>query len=101
MGNRFQKNHPPIDSNDPAMLLTAGIQEEPKAEETEVVVESKPVEKEKGKVNPLAGMVESKQKGKSYGFYLSSEAVAKLEKLAKQNKCSQSKALDTLLRNLL
>lgn len=101
MANRFQKNHPPIDSNDPAMLLTAGIREEPKEEEVEVVVKSKPVEKEKDKVNPLAGMLENKQEGKSYGFYLSNEAASKLEKLAKQNKCSKSKALDTLLRSIL
>lgn len=50
--------------------------------------------------NPLAGMIEPKPEGKSYGFYLSAEAVEKLENLAKQNKCSKSKALDALLRNL-
>ena len=53
------------------------------------------------KTNPLAGMIETKPEGKSYGFYLSNEAIAKLEKLAKQNKCSKSKALDTLLRSIL
>lgn len=52
------------------------------------------------KENPLAGMIEQKPEGKSYGFYLSTEAAEKLEKLAKQNKCSKSKALDTLLKNL-
>lgn len=50
--------------------------------------------------NPLAGMIEQKLEGKSYGFYLSTEAAEKLETLARQNKCSKSKALDTLLRNL-
>lgn len=50
--------------------------------------------------NPLAGMIEQKPEGKSYGFYLSTEAVANLERLAKQNKCSKSKALDALLRSL-
>ena len=65
--------------------------EEPQVEE--VVVETKG--------NPLAGIIEKKDEGKSYGFYLSNEAAAKLEKLAKQNKCSKSKALDTLLKNIL
>ena len=61
----------------------------------EVVVTPEPV-----KENPLEGMIEPKPEGKSYGFYLSVEAAEKLEKLAKQNKCSKSKALDALLRNL-
>lgn len=50
--------------------------------------------------NPLAGTIEQKAKGKSYGFYLSSEAIDNLEKLAKMNKCSNSKALDALLKTL-
>ena len=50
--------------------------------------------------NPLMGMIEPKPTGKSYGLYLSEEAAEKLEKLAKQNKCSKSKALDALLRSL-
>lgn len=50
--------------------------------------------------NPLEGMIEPKQKGKPCGFYLSGEAIDALEKLAKQNRCSKSKALDALLRNL-
>jgi hypothetical protein len=60
-----------------------------------------PVEEKEKPVNPLAGKVDKKPEGKSYGFYLSNEAIAKLEKLAKQNKCSKSKALDLLLRNIL
>jgi hypothetical protein len=95
--NRFHKNHPKINPNDPAMLLTAGIQE-PKEEE---VKQAPPVEKEEKPVNPLAGKIKKKEEGKSYGFYLSNEAIVKLEKLAKQNKCSKSKALDLLLRNIL
>lgn len=50
--------------------------------------------------NPLEGKIEQKQTGKPCGFYLSVEAIEKLEKLAKQNKCSKSKALDALLRTL-
>lgn len=91
--NRFKKNHPEIDPNDPALLITSGIQEVKEKEETVI-------EKDK-KVNPLDGLIENKPEGKSYGFYLSNEAVSKLEKLAKQNKCSKSKALDMLLKNIL
>lgn len=50
--------------------------------------------------NPLEGKIEQKQNGKPCGFYLSVEAIDKLEKLAKQNRCSKSKALDALLRSL-
>lgn len=96
MGNRFQKNHPKIDPNDPAVLLTSGIQEI-KEEEKEVIVEKPQTIKN----NPLDGMLEKKRKSKSYAFYLSDEAVEKLDKLAKQNKCNKSKALDTLLRSIL
>lgn len=97
MGNRFQKNHPKIDPNDPAVLLTSGIREVTEKEEEVVAEKTQPSTKE----NPLDGMIEKKQEGKSYGFYLSNEAVSKLEKLAKQNKCSKSKALDALLRSIL
>lgn len=67
--------------------------------------EPQPIVKEEPKkqfdpANPLEGMIEQKPEGKSYGFYLSVEANANLEKLAKQNKCSKSKALDALLRSL-
>lgn len=68
------------------------------------VVESEPVPKNVAKKedkNLLAGMIEQKPEGKSCGFYLSSEAIQKLDNLAKTNKCSKSKALDTLLRSLL
>lgn len=47
----------------------------------------------------LQKFVEPKTEGKSYSVYLSAEAGKKLEKLAKQLKCSKSKALDILLRN--
>jgi hypothetical protein len=47
----------------------------------------------------LSKFVEPKSEGKSYSVYLSAEAGKKLEKLAKQLKCSKSKALDILLRN--
>jgi hypothetical protein len=49
----------------------------------------------------LAGMLEKKPRGKSYGFYLDDEVVAALDKLARQNKSNKSKVLNTLLRNML
>ena len=67
------------------------VSEEPKA------IEETPTAKQ----NLLDGLIKKKQEGKSYGFYLSKEAKSKLEKLAKQNGCSESKALDTLLRSIL
>lgn len=49
----------------------------------------------------LASMMEKKPKANGYGFYLDDEVVAALEKLARQNKSSKSKVLNTLLRNML
>lgn len=49
----------------------------------------------------LAGMLEKKPRGKSYGFYLDDEVVAALDKLARQNKSNKSKVMNTLLRNML
>ena len=66
----------------------------------EVVVDPPKPEKPVTTGNPLAGMIEPKPEGKSYGFYLSVEANNKLEELAKKNRCSKSKALDALLRSL-
>lgn len=50
--------------------------------------------------NPLAGKIAPKPDGKSYGFYLSTKAAENLERLARQNRCSKSKALDALLSDL-
>lgn len=50
--------------------------------------------------NPFEVAIEQKPEGKSYGFYLSTEAAQKLENFAKQNKCSKSKALDAILKKL-
>lgn len=51
--------------------------------------------------NFLASKLEPKDEGKTVGFYLSTEAIKKIDKLAKQLKCSKSKALDTLIRNTI
>lgn len=86
--NKFGNN---FDFDDPSALTAV-----PNEEQSPKKKEPAPA-----KDNPLAGMIDKKQNGKACGFYLSEEAVSKLEKLAKQNKCSKSKALDTLLRNLI
>ena len=67
-------------------------------EKVEPIVEVK--EEPATQENPLKGMIEPKQNGKPCGFYLSVEAIKKLDELAKQNRCSKSKALDALLRSL-
>ena len=83
-------------------VAPGGEQKPVVTEKEKVVVESpKPTaERDVAKENPLAGMIEPKPEGKSYGFYLSVEANNKLEELARKNKCSKSKALDALLRSL-
>ena len=75
----------------------------PKATQEEVVVEQTPVTPEAPvKVGGmLAEMIQPKSEGKSYTFYLSPESYAKLEKFAKENKCSKSKAVDLLLGKFL
>lgn len=78
------------------MVKEEAVVVSPVVEATDVEPPIKP-EKE----NLLAGMLEQKPRGKSYGFYLDAEVVDALEKLAKQNKSSKSKVLNTLLRNLL
>ena len=73
-----------------------------KEQETVILQADKPAVAEMPeKENLLAGMVEKKARGKGYGFYLDDEVVAALDKLARQNKTSKSKVLNTLLRNML
>ena len=51
--------------------------------------------------NPLAGMVEKKTGAKAYTYYLEDEVAQAIDKLAKQNKISKSKALNMLVKDLL
>lgn len=76
------------------------VEPTPIVEEDPVSVLSEPSEAQPvvGK-DFLSQFVEPKTEGKSYSVYLSAEAGKKLDKLAKQLKCSKSKALDILLRN--
>lgn len=64
------------------------------------VEEPEIVETPAAQENPFSVEIDQKPEGKSYGFYLSVEAAQKLEKFAKQNKCSKSKALDAILKKL-
>ena len=48
----------------------------------------------------LSGKIEKKPEGKSVSLYLTTEALENLEKFAKANRCSKSKAADLILRNL-
>lgn len=55
----------------------------------------------KSKGNPLANMIEKKEVGKAAGFYLSPSSIKKLDKAAKELKCSKSKTLDLLIQKYL
>lgn len=69
-----------------------------------VVVETPapaPVPTPEPAANPLANMVEKKDIRKTCSFTLSPDSVKKIEKLAKQNKCSKSMALDLLIQKYL
>ena len=79
--------------------VAPGGEPKPVVKEEEIVV-AEPLTP-KAVDNPLEGMIEQKPEGKSHSFYLSAEAAQNLERLAKQNKCSKSKALDALLRSIL
>ena len=71
------------------------VKEEP------VVVEAPPVPAPEPTANPLANMVEKKDIRKTCSFTLSPDSIKKIEKLAKQNKCSKSMALDLLIQKYL
>lgn len=75
----------------------------PGAKQDQPPVQPEPVKEDPpaAAADPLAGLVVDKSEGKSCGFYLSAEAISKLDKAAKKNKCSKSKVLDTLIRNSL
>lgn len=71
---------------------------EPKSEPKPQPVAEEPIKNE----NLLAGMkIEKKPDSKSFGYYLDVEVDEALGKLAKQNKSTKSKVLNTLLRHVL
>lgn len=71
------------------------VEEEPKP------VEPTPAVKEDGSPDLLAGLTDKKADTKSYSFYLDSDVVARLDRLAKKTKTSRSKVLNTILKNYL
>lgn len=116
--NRFKTSAPTVNFNDPSVLtvVPADVQEDlpvpvvipEKKEETKPTpqpkkeVAIKEEKKEPAQMeNILEGMMEQKATGKTYALYLDLDVVTALDKLAKQNKVSRSKALNTLLRNML
>lgn len=85
---------------DDDFTLEDPVVETPPVKETPRVVESTPVTKEPT-ANPLADMVEKKDNRKHCSFTLSPDSIRKIDKLAKQNKCSRSMALDLLIQKYL
>lgn len=84
--NRFKKD--PVEPNNPAILTRAGIVEPEPAPAPSIPMQ-------------IEVRQESKQEGKSCGFYLSYEAIDLLDDFARKNRCSKSKALDTLILQVL
>ena len=86
----------------PRVPPVAHKQEEPKVEPVvEVIPEPVATPAPEPNANPLADMIEKKEVGKACGFYLSPSSIKKLDKAAKQLKCSKSKALDLLIQKYL
>ena len=75
------------------------VEETPEVIEEPVVQSAAPAPEPSA--NPLADMIEKKEVGKACGFYLSPGSIKKLDKAAKQLKCSKSKALDLLIQKYL
>lgn len=92
-----QKKRPggsePIIPTDPATVVPPVVEEQPQP----LIEEPAP----EPSANPLADMIEKKEVGKACGFYLSPGSIKKLDKAAKQLKCSKSKALDLLIQKYL
>lgn len=60
---------------------------------------AKPVQQQP--VDILAGLVEKKPEAGAYSIYLDTDVVAAIDDLAKKADVSRSKAINTMLRNLL
>ena len=106
--NKYKRNHPPVDPNDPRQLLQAGlgltedVEEEVIEEEVieeEVLEEVEPT-KRTTKKNLLAGRIKKKPKADTFSFHLDIDLVNQIDRLAKQNDISRSKALNLILRDV-
>jgi transcriptional regulator with XRE-family HTH domain len=68
---------------------------------TEILTEKAVERKAKTTIGEmLTGMMENKSEGRSVSMYLTTEALENLEKFAKANGCSKSKAADLIFRKL-
>lgn len=88
-----------LDNRQPVPRKQKPVEQQPE----EVKEPLEPVEEVKAEAptDLLAGLSEKKPETKSYSFYLDNDVVVQLDKLAKKNKKSRSKVLNTLLRNYL
>lgn len=63
--------------------------------------EPEQVEKQESTTEVLSVLADKKPAGKGCNVYLDLDVISKLDKLAKQNKSTRSKVLNTLLRSWL
>lgn len=96
--NRFGDNLN-VDFDDPAALTSVGQSVEPPEPPRTENQPEETSEPTATNTDLLAGLDASKPKAKSYSFYLSEGNANDLKKLAKKNKVSVSKVLDTILAN--
>lgn len=91
-----KKRVPPTRPHEEEQPVTPVVEETPPVGEPPVTAPAP-----EPSANPLADMIEKKEVGKACGFYLSPSSIKKLDKAAKQLKCSKSKALDLLIQKYL
>lgn len=82
-------------TEEPVVVEEAPVVEEPKQPKR------KPKTEAPAALASLAEAIEKKPTNKTCGFYLSVEAIEKLDKAAKQLKCNKSAVLDTLIKKYL
>lgn len=97
--NRFKKNVPEVDFDDPSVLtvIPAEVQGEQEEKREEAAVIDPPVAEEMSLVDILG----KKAEGKNFTLYLDLDVVAKLDQMAKASGNSRSKVANTLLRKML
>ena len=114
--NRFENNHPPVDPNDPAILITAGLSApqsvQERSEEEEAV--TPPVEEEKPAEQPaevkgndlqavfkrVKATKKKRAKKNTHSLYLSDPVWNELVKRGDKEDMSPSEYLDELLKGV-
>ena len=101
--NRFKKNVPDVDFDDPSVLtvIPAEVQGEQEEEREEKKGEAAVIDPPAAEKVPLIDMLEKKAEGKNFTLYLDLEVVAKLDEMATASGNSRSKVANTLLRKFL